>query len=98
MFAGMPGTGIGAIFYALVALYAALKRLPGMDLRLVTSSVWVLATMLIVYSGAWTFYTSQAIGLVLLRAASPLILLAAVLGAAGLYALIKRHNPRHKSR
>jgi hypothetical protein len=89
MFAGLPGTGIGAIFYALVALHAAIRNPRGADGRLVAASLWILSTMLIFYSGMWEAYISQGASAALLRAATPLALLAIVLTVAGLYALIR---------
>jgi len=98
MFAGLPGTGIGAIFYALVALYAAIKNPRGADGRLVAASLWVLSTMLIFYSGMWEAYSNRDATVALLRAATPLALLSFVLAIAGLYALIRRNSPRPVSR
>lgn len=98
MFAGLPGTGIGAIFYALVALHAAIRNPRGADGRLVAASLWILSTMLIFYSGMWEAYSSQGATAALLRAATPLALLSIVLGVAGFYSLIRPKAPHPASR
>jgi hypothetical protein len=98
MFAGLPGTGIGAIFYALVALHAAIKNPRGADWRVVAASLWILSTMLIFYSGMWEAFSNLGASVALLRAATPLALLSFVLAIAGLYALIRRKSPRPVSR
>jgi cytochrome c oxidase assembly factor CtaG len=54
MFAGMPGTGIGALFFALVCLVLAVrKRMRGCSKIAAASSVWILGCLVLVYgSGA----------------------------------------------
>jgi hypothetical protein len=50
MFAGMPGTGIGALFFALVCLVLSIRnRLRGCSVVATVSSIWILGCLVLVY-------------------------------------------------
>ena len=92
MFAGMPGTGIGAIFFALACVGMAIfRRMRQCSAFTLLSAVWILGWMLTVYgSVAWSWDDASEYDMLL--SFSPLILLAAVLttATAAAYALRRR--------
>lgn len=90
MFAGMPGTGIGALFFALVCLLIGLCRgIRQCSWTTQLSAVWILLCVLLVYgSGVQYWLADGSAGLAF--AWTPLVLLGAVLGASTLIGRARR--------
>ena len=92
MFAGMPGTGIGALFFALVCLGLSLWRgIRRCAWTTQLSAAWILACVLLVYgAGVDYWFADGAAGMTF--AWTPLLLLATVLGASAIVGRARRDN------
>lgn len=89
MFAGVPGTGVGALFFALIALAVALfRRGRGLRGRVLLGALWISGFVFLVFGGLGRgVFGDGAEGPAgLLIALGPLLLLALILGLSALAA------------
>jgi hypothetical protein len=88
MFAGIPGTGIGALFFALICLAVSLTRgLRKCGLVPTLSAIWIAGCILLIYGqlpAQWLSAEHFTIGLSL----APVLLLGTVLTAAAVAARV----------
>ena len=86
MFAGMPGTGIGALFFALVCISISLVRgVRRCGWISIVSAIWIACCVLLIYghsASAWLNAEQGQIGFSFM----PLVLLTLVLALAALAA------------
>jgi cytochrome c oxidase assembly factor CtaG len=82
MFAGMPGTGIGALFFAIVCLVLSVRnRLRGCSKIAASSSAWILCCLILVYGNGAGFAVEGG-GRFVQLSLMPVLLLLAVLAVS----------------